>query len=96
MSKVKTFLLCSPGHNFWCHPVRRTHHGVSLVLIPTKLGTKPKVSQLDSTGHAKQHVVTLDVTVDDTTTMQKLQGFQTFATHCCYLTLLSEENNRTA
>lgn len=83
-------MLCSPGHNFWCHPVRRAHHGVSLAPVPTKLSAETKVSQLDSTNHTKQHVVTLDVTVDDATAMQKLQGFQTFTRHCCYLTLLQQ------
>jgi hypothetical protein len=61
--------------NFGRHPVRRADHGGALVSLLSKLGTEPKIRDLDRAPRRKKHVVRFDITVDDVLAMQVNEAF---------------------
>ena len=64
-----------PADNFWCHPVWRSNHGVSL-LVALHVCAEAEVCDLDAAVGAQQDVVGLDVAVQDPALVQVVHAFQ--------------------
>ena len=66
----------SPVNNFWCHPIRRTNHRVSVLLIDRDVRTEAEICQLHFSVHAKKHIVAFDVTMNDLLFVKEGQRFK--------------------
>lgn len=52
-------------HHLWRHPVRRADHGPTGAFPGAKLGAEAEVGQFHFAAFAQQHVVRLDISVDE-------------------------------
>ncbi len=85
------YIICGiywPSDDLRCHPVGSSHHCIPLVTVGGDLCTEAKICEFDFTCHAQQHVVRLDVSVDDLTFVKELQCLHKYSKN--YIIMWSE------